>query len=86
MSFFFFSINNENALEFDENNNTLLTGEVISVGDGIIHVLGLENIESGAVVESSYSFALTVINFDIFFYFLLLYFLFCSFFSFFFFF
>ena len=51
MSFFFFSVNDENLLDFEENNNTLLTGEVISVGDGIVYVSGLEDLGSGAVVN-----------------------------------
>lgn len=57
MSFFFFHFKDENTVEFEENNNTLLTGEVISVGDGIVYISGLEDIESGAVVniESSYN-------------------------------
>jgi F-type H+-transporting ATPase subunit alpha len=47
MKFFF----NELDINIEENNTLLETGEVLSVGDGIVYVQGLENIESGAVVE-----------------------------------
>jgi len=46
-NFFFFS---EDILE-NQLDTEIETGEVISVGDGIVYVTGLEDIESGAVVE-----------------------------------
>jgi len=46
----FFSLNETLSNNVDDA-DILLTGEVISVGDGIVYISGLEEIESGAVVN-----------------------------------
>lgn len=43
--------NFEEPLNSLENEDIILTGEVVSVGDGIVYVSGLDEIESGAVVN-----------------------------------
>lgn len=47
----FYYYNEIEDLDFLNNNDEVQTGEVLSVGDGIVYVSGLENIESGAVVD-----------------------------------